>query len=161
MPYLSVAQFRTESLMPGVQVDALEAEHPGFLLSRISRRTAAIEARLRKRYAVPFADPVPGKIIEWLLAGVTHAAYLKLGVDPLDAQIADIKEAAKTAEDELAEAADSKEGLFDLPLKEDGLDVTGISKGAPQVYSEASPYVHNDVQRYTARNEDERGRGSG
>ena len=158
--YLSVEQFRTESLMPGVQVDALEQEHPGFLLAKLTRRSGAIDARLRKRYAAPFADPVPDKVIEWLLAGVTLAAYLKLGVDPLDAQIADIKAAAQLADEELQEAADSEKGLFDLPLRADTAD-TGISKGAPLGYSEQSPYVHTDMQRSTARSEDERGRGSG
>lgn len=158
MAYLTVAQFRTESLMPGVQVDALEAEHAGFLEARLARRSDAIDARLRKRYAAPFASPVPGKVIEWLLAGVTLAAYLKLGVDPLDAQIADIKEAATTADAELLEAANSETGLFDLPLRAD-TTATGISKGGPMSYSEASPYVHNDVRGTAGKADDERGRG--
>lgn len=156
--YLSVAEFRTESLMPGSQVDALENEHPGFLAAKLARRSAAIDSRLRKRYAAPFAAPYPDKVIEWLLAGVTLAAYLKLGVDPLDAQIADIKEAAQTADEELKEAADSNTGLFDLPLRADTTD-DGISKGGTLGYSEQSPYVWKDVQVDAARGDDERRRG--
>lgn len=156
--YLTVAEFRTESLMPGVQVDALETEHPGFLEAKLARRSAAIDTRLRKRYAVPFAAPYPDKVIEWLIAGVTLVAYLKLGVDPLDAQIADIKEASTTADTELLEAANSETGLFDLPLRADTTE-TGISKGGPMSYSEQSPFVHNDVRGIAGKADDQRGRG--
>lgn len=160
MAYLTVAQFRVESLMPGAQVDQLEALEPGFLEARLQRRSGNIDARLRKRYAAPFESPVPDKVVEWLVALVNRDAYLKLGVDPLDAQMADILAGAKTAEDELKEAADSVDGLFDLPLRAD-TTATGISKGGPLGYSETSPYVWKDRQGARGRSEDERGSGSG
>lgn len=160
MAYLTVEQFRTESLMPGIQVDQLEIAEPGFLFARLERRSGGIDARLRKRYAVPFESPTPDKVVEWLIAQVVADAYLKLGVDPLDRQMADILAAAKLAVDEQKEAADSVEGLFDLPLRKDTTE-TGISKGGTLGYSEQSPYVWKDVQVRSARSEDESGNGHG
>lgn len=160
MAYLTVELFRVESLMPGSQVDQLEAAEPGFLAARLQRRSGNIDARLRKRYVAPFEAPVPDKVVEWLVALVNQDCYLKLGVDPLDLQMAEILAAAKLAVEELKEAADSVEGLFDLPLRADTTS-TGISKGGPMAYTEASPYVWKDVQGATGRSEDERGSGSG
>jgi len=62
------------------------------------------------------------------------------------------KEQHDIAVAELKEAADSKDGLFDLPLRAD-TTATGVSKGGPRGYSEASPYTNLDRQRARRRNE--------
>ena len=86
-------------------------------------------------------------------------AALKRGVDPSDQQFSEIREDATKAEKEIEEAANSHDGLFDLPLL-DSEKTSGISKGGPRVYSEASPYVFMDVQRDAGRGEDDSRRGT-
>ncbi len=54
----------------------------------------------------------------------------------------------------MKEAADSAEGLFELPLRAD-LETSGVSKGGPLGYTEASPYRWTDRQADDGRNEDE------
>ena len=57
-----------------------------------------------------------------------------------------IVEAEAAAKSEVTEAADSEEGKFDLPLRQD-TTATGVSKGGPLGYSEVSPYTWTDRQR--------------
>ena len=132
-----------------------------FVTTRLVANTAYIEARLRKRYDVPFAAPVPEVVTRWLVDMTTKDCFDRRGRNPtsdqdqnaidkpFDAAIADIKE-----------AADAKDGLFDLPLRDDQRNVTGVTKGAPLSYSETSPYVSMDLQRKQARDEDASGTGT-
>lgn len=159
--YLTPADFRIDSTMPSVHVDELEASAPGFLARRLSKTSAMIDARLAKRYAVPFADPPPEAVQRWLTAIVTRDAYLKRGIDPNDLQWPDIVAAANAALAEITEAADSEKGLFELPLRADLPSTSAATKGGPYGYSEASPYVAFDVQRDAGIAEDSMGRGSG
>jgi hypothetical protein len=118
-----------------------------------------MDARLRKRYAVPFASPVPPAVQGWLTDIVGLNVLLRRGTDPSDAQFQEFKAKHDTAMAEVREAADSVEGLFDLPLRDD-TPATGITKRPPRGYSETSPYVFTDRMRRTGRDEDERGSGS-
>jgi hypothetical protein len=116
-----------------------------FVNSRLVIETSKINSRLRKRYLTPFADPTPEVVNGWLVAVVTPSLYKRRGVDPSDAQLASILEDAKQADAEMTEAANSQDGLFDLPLRQD-LTVTGIQQGGPMAYSEVSPYIWTDIQ---------------
>ncbi len=133
--------------MPPDDFDAID---PAFVESRLAIGTSEINGRLRKRYMAPFASPVPEAVLGWLTAIVTPELYFRRGWDPASEQGAAIIDAAKRAREEIKEAADSKEGLWDLPLREDTTD-EGISKGGPLAYSEASPYEWLDVQREAIR----------
>lgn len=157
--YLTLTEFKAASVMPDEDVDALNDRYPSFFATQLLNEAAAIDARLRKRYDSPFSAPYPLAVVRWLAALVTERAYLKRGVDPSDEQMAHIFEAAKEARAEILEAANSVDGLFDLPLRADTSE-SGISKGAPLSYSEQSPYVGFDRQRSTARTEDTNGEGS-
>ncbi len=159
--YLNLVAFRLRTLMPQVDIDSVEAETPGFTAARLATWSAKIDTRLRKRYAVPFSalEPYPEAVLEWLTKIVTFELYLKRGVDPADQSIALYRTDKEQAEAELKEAADSKEGLFDLPLN-DTRDATAISKGGPLSYTETSPYVGFDLQRTNGRNEDSNGSGT-
>jgi hypothetical protein len=158
-PYLSIDRFKTLTAMPSVMVDRLESVAPGWLAAKLTARSRWIDARLSKRYATPFAAPVPEAIEDWLARIVTHAAYLRHGVDQMDEQFAEIKADAARAEDEIKEAAEAKDGLYDLPLRADTA-ASGVTKGAPYVYSERSPSVWTQIQARRGREERARGRGT-
>ena len=142
---LDIAGFKARTQMPSADVDRLEVDFPGYIVRRCTVRYSWICARLAKRYAVPFATPVPEVILGWLVSLVEPDAYRKRGWNPGDEQTADIEQGAKDAREEIALAADSENGLFDLPLREDTSE-SGISKGGPLGYSETSPYDWIDVE---------------
>jgi len=149
--YLTPLQWRTRTVMPSADVDALDVGEPGFLGSRIAFQQGKIEARLAKRYATPFASPVPEIVLGWLTDLVTFDAYMKRGFNPAAEQDSEIKAAATTALEEVKEAAESKEGLFELPLREDMKGSSAIDRGGSFGYSEASPYAWTDRQREEVR----------
>ena len=150
--YLDVAAFRLRTVMPGEDVDALEVTYPGFLAAKIAEASAWLNGRLRKRYVVPFAAPVPEIVLSWLVRVVTLDAYLRRGFDPSSKQDQEIIKAATDAKAEVKEAADSKDGLWDLPLREDAQGTSGVAAGGPLGYAEASPYDWTDRQIEAVRN---------
>jgi hypothetical protein len=143
--YLTTTTFKTLTVMPGAFVDAIEAVSPGWTQAQLDSESARIDARLGKRYAVPFAAPTPVVVQGWLAKIVTVSAYMKRGFDPSDVQGVEYVKQRDEAVAEIKEAADSNTGLFDLPLRAD-TNQTGISRGFPRAYSEASPYVWSDQQ---------------
>ncbi len=159
MAYLTKTTFAALTVMPSVDVDALEVVAPGWIDAQLDYWSGWIDSRLAKRYAVPFSSPPPDAVKGWLARIVTLRAYMKRGIDPNDAQFSEIKADADAAGVELKEAADSGEGLFDLPLREDTAS-SGIARGGPLVYSEASPYVSFDDQLTVGVAEDRARRGT-
>ena len=133
--------------MPPEDVDALEAVRAGFIDARIAIRTGEIHARLAKRYATPFSsDSPPDAVVGWLVALVTLDAYLARGFNPSSQQDGLISADADRANAAIREAADSKDGLYDLPLREDTQGTSGVTLGGPLGYSESSPYEWSDLQ---------------
>ena len=127
--------------MPPGEVDQLEVQHPGYLDMVLEDWSAEIDARLTKRYTVPFSAGSPPRVIQrWLCSLVTREAYLKLGVSPNSAQDELLIAQAEKAEANLLEAADAQNGLFGLPLRDDARNTSGVSKGRPKVRSDKSPY---------------------
>ncbi len=147
--YLTVAEFSTRSIMPSVDVDYLEAQHPGYLDARLAVNQSRIHARLGKRYAWPFAVPVPEIVLGWIVALTTVDAYQKRGWDPSDAQSAQVILDRDKALEEAKEAADAEGGLFELPLRED-LTASAVAVGGPYGSSEATAYAWIDAQRDAA-----------
>ena len=152
-PYLDVVQFRVRTEMPDEDVELVESRYPGFVLARLREETAWINGRLMKRYAVPFAEPVPEIVLGWLTKMVTPSVYRKRGWNATSEQDQEILSAEKTAREEIKEAANSQEGLFELPLRDNRPDISGVSAGGPLGYSEASPYTWTDRQKEAARDE--------
>lgn len=142
--------------MPFVEVDAIEADTPGWINGRIAVAESWIGSKLRKRYNVPFIAPVPEVFFGWVVAMVTPEAYRRRGWDPSEAQSAQIEQDRKDARDQVQEAADSQEGLWDLPLRQD-TSASGITKGGPLGYSETSPYAWTDRQIEAGIGEDSNG----
>ena len=102
--------------------------------------------------------PVPPSVLKWVASLAAFEAYVRRGIDPSGFVAQAVKDRADQAKVDLKEAADSKDGLFDLPLNEDA--DSAIVTGGPFVYSEASPYVAFDLQACQGRAEDQAGRGS-
>lgn len=136
--------------MPSEDVELLEARYPGYLAARLKLNTSFIYARLAKRYAVPFAAPAPEIVLGWLTAMTTTDAYRKRGWNPGDEQSAQVEQDRKDALDQMKEAADEDNGLFDLPLRED-TSASGISRGTPLGYSEVSAYDWIDIEAEALR----------
>lgn len=157
--YLTVDAFKNLSVMPSAFVDELERREPGFVEAQLERLSAWIDTRLRKRYAAPFAAPVPAAVQGWLADLATERCYVKRGYSPQDEQSSTYASDAATARAEIQQAADAQNGLFDLPLRQD-TTASGIVKGAPLAYTEASPYVFTDEQGRTGHAEDANGSGS-
>jgi len=157
--YLDVDGLKALSVLPDERFDELATRYPSFLPAKLEEHTAWMDGLLRKRYDAPFAAPYPVLAKSWLAKLVTIEAMQKLGVDPDDEQAAQIAKAADDAKAEITKAADSVEGLWDLPLRADTTE-SGIEKGGPLGYSEQSPHVWKDVQASVARNENRNGRGS-
>jgi phage gp36-like protein len=153
--YLDIAGFKLLSVIPPEYLDIIESAQAGWTDARLGYWSRWIDTRLRKRYVTPFS-PVPSAVAGWLCDIVTFDAYLKRGVDPTDQQIDEIRARRDAALLEIKEAADAKDGLFDLPLL-DTSDGTGIAKGAPLFASNASPYSWIDDQAETGRLEDSSG----
>ena len=151
---MTVAEFRARTIMPQGDVDALEDGEPGFLQTILDDWSNEIDARLRKRYATPFVAPIPPTILRWLTKLATRDAYGKRGYDPSNkSDVEAIQAAAERCEVELKEAADAKDGLFDLPLREDRTG-SGVGRGGPLAYTESSPYRWQDIQKRAASRED-------
>lgn len=138
--------------MPSEYVDAIEAIASGWTLSQLEQGSRWIDSRLRKRYDAPFDVATCPEIIKsWLTRLVTLRCFVRRGVDPTDPQFELYRADAEAALEEIKEAANAVEGLFDLPLK-DSEKTTGIVHGAPFGYAEAGPYDWLDVQYEAVRN---------
>lgn len=155
--YLDLAGFRDATTMPSGEVDRLEARSAGWIQKRCAWWSSYVNDQLKKRYAVPFdTSSPPATVLRWLVDLVTFDAYRKLGFSPTSAQdVAAIVDPMTRALEQLKEAADSKDGLFELPLRNDAQDVSGVARGGPLGYSEASPYTWTDLQADAAAAEED------
>lgn len=172
--YMLTSRFAELSIMPSPDVDAIEALESGWTQRQIDRVGAALDARLAKRYAVPFGgEPSPGQsplrsdvpevIEDWITSIVTARAYAKRGVNPSSGDLwftEMVIGPAKQAAAEILEAANSETGLFDLPLLASVAPAGNATRGGPLAYTERSPYVWTDVERDAGRDDDERGEGA-
>jgi hypothetical protein len=158
--YLDINEYKGYSVLPEVDIDDVEAIQAGWIARKLQATSRAIDARLRKRYSVPFAAPYPETVKDWTARLVDPLVLKKRGVDATDEQFHSIEVDAAAAREEIRETADATGGLFDLPISDNG-DKSAISKGGPLGYSETSPYVWMDEEALIGREEDQAGRGTG
>lgn len=137
--YLDVPGFTQRTTMPSSDVALVDSVQPGYIAARIAYWQEKLDARLRKRYAVPFAAPVPEVVLGWLADLITPDIWTKRGVDSSDPMIQRADKARDTSWGEVLEAANSETGLYDLPLRED-LQTSGITAGGPLGQSQVSCY---------------------
>lgn len=158
--YLDLTAFKLLSVIPPDYVDFIETAQTGWTIAKLAAWSRWIDARLKKRYAIPLpfvastSPDFPSQAQQWLCDLATFDAYLKRGIDPTDAQIQEIEARYKEAKAEIAEAANSESGLFELPLRTDGTG-QGVSKGAPLFATQSSPYTWQTAQRSAGVQEDQ------
>lgn len=100
------------------------------------------------------SPPIPEEMLQWITDVATPRVYERRGVNPTnDQQMVTMEKRAETALAEVLEAANSKDGLFDLALNAD-VGGSGITQGSPLVHTETSPYRWQDEQRRRGRRED-------
>jgi len=153
MASLTLSDFLLRTTAPRSVVEDVETLEPGWVETRIAAHEGWIHSRLAKRYAVPFAAPVPELVLKWIVSLVTRDVWLRRGRDPLDEGSQAYEADAAEAKQEVLEAANSEGGLFDLPLRQN-TSQSGIAFGGTRAYVEASPYVAFDQQRDQGREED-------
>lgn len=168
--FLTAGEFRALSAMPPAYLDQLEATYPesrdalgvvtypGFVQSQLELESDYILSRLAKRYG-PFIAPFPLAVKRWLAALVTLQCWQRRGFDPTDSTMQSVIDSAERAHAQLKEAADARDGLFDLPLRAD-VTLTGISRGGPISYTQTSPFVGKRLQREQGMREDIAGSGT-
>lgn len=99
------------------------------------------------------STPVPEIALGWLVALLDVDVWQRRGANPQDPSIAMAITERDDALAEIKEAADAKDGLFDLPTNDAAGD-SAVTQGGPMFYSEQSPYVWMSQQRGIARGED-------
>lgn len=153
MAYVDVDYVKAVGSMPAADIDALEALYPGTFDTVATAVSRLFDGSLCKRYSAPFSTPFP-EALKWNVAQVVVATlWQKRGYNPGSAQDEIIQQNKADALAWLKEAANAKDGLVELPLRED-TTAEGVSKPGPLGYSEVSPYAWTDIQREDGRAED-------
>jgi len=143
--YLTPATFALRTVAPQSAIDEVTSLYPTWLQVQIDSLASIINARLAKRYAVPFPDPAPEQILSWLTRLVTVQLYFKRGFDPTDVQSAALIADRDTVYAEIKEAADAQAGLFELPLRSD--QPQGSAVRSPILFqSDPTPFERIDRQ---------------
>lgn len=94
------------------------------------------------------ATPVPEVILQWLTALVTDDVAIRHGINPNDPLSTKLSERAALARQQIEQAANTKDGLWDLPVSEDA--GSAVDTGGPMCYAEASPYHWTYQQQHHA-----------
>jgi phage gp36-like protein len=152
MGYITKDEFILMSVMPATYIGEIETKTPGWINKQIDMASARVDTQLRKRYDVPFSDPAPVMVKEWVARMVEVSCWLKRGVRTTDEQFQEYRARGDTALKELEEAANSEKGLYDLPLSTGGQSAM-VTRSWPRAYSEQSPYVWTDDQAEIGRSE--------
>ncbi len=135
---------------PGVGIQTTPVTLGATGLSAVFSSTGSYA--LGDTYIAP--TPVPEIVLTWLTAMVTYDAYRKRGMNPQDPAGELIVKEYDAAVADLRDAANSKDGLFDLPTNEDA--DSAVTTGGPLGYAQQSPYVWTDIEERLARGEDAR-----
>jgi len=143
-PFLTFESWKARSRLGPEKCNDLYARAPVQVDTCLSDVSYWINARLRKRYD-ELQYPQDPTVLGWTRDIVDFDMFILQGGDPSSEQDATFKERAETARAEVKEAADAKDGLFDLPLRKD-ITATGVTKGYPRACSDASPYTWTDRQ---------------
>jgi Protein of unknown function (DUF1320) len=150
--YVTIQDIKDLGTLPAEDIDLLEAKYPGVTLRVATRISGIFDSRLIKRYAAPFKEPYPDALVDNVARVVAWRLLLKRAFNPSSEQDQLVKEEKDEALAWLKEAADSKDGLVELPIKQaTPPGVSGVNAGGPLGYSEASPYEWTDIQVREAR----------
>lgn len=150
--YCSIQELKLLGTMPAADIDALESAYPGMVQATIDAVSGQFDSRLAKRYAAPFASPYPQALVFNVVRLVAYRLWMKRGFNPNGIMDQALAKDAEQAEAWLKEAADSKDGLVELPSRQTALGTSAVSAGGPLGYSEHSPYTWTTLQREGAAN---------
>lgn len=84
------------------------------------------------------ATPIPEAVLNWIIKLTDYDVYRRRGIDPNDPLMLMVTNDRNDALKELSEAANSKDGLFDLPVNDDS--DSAVTTGGPLAYTDPSPY---------------------
>ena len=153
--YVTKAETKLLGSMPSEDIDALDTLYTGLHDATATAVSGMFDARLIKRYAAPFAAPYPDSLKQMVAQWVAYRLFIKRGFNPSSAQDAAIRQDYEDAQAWLKEAADSKDGLVELPTRQaTPSGSSAVDSGGPLGYSEASPYAWMDVQAEAVVNGD-------
>jgi hypothetical protein len=158
MPYLTYFELKSGSTgVKPIEWDALMSEIDSQLgvapgtNARFPVWLDEIESKindtLRKRYTVPFADPVPNAVKAWCRAlFVEKYAIERVIPGSTEAQDTGVYMLAKLARDEMERAADANEPAHpELPLRADLPSSSGVTLGGPVVIDYLTPAGYWDA----------------
>ena len=152
MAYVDLDYIRDHGTMDPESVDAFEASSPGVIDKLAESVSKIFDAKLRKRYAAPFKEPYPEALRYHVAQFVCFQIWIRRGFNPGSEQDALLTRMRDEAYEWLQEAADSKDGLIELPLREtDPPEGKAIVRSGPIGRSDASPYEWTDRQRARIR----------
>lgn len=154
--YADIDYVKLVGLMLPEEVDSVEARFPGFTAASAESVSRVLDSMLAKRYPAPFVEPYPEVLRYQAAQLLVQRIWRRNGDSPTNqSKTDDINEAAAAAMAWARDAANSKDGLVELPLRGD-TSVSGVALGGPMSYSEKSPYTWTDVQADAGRIEDSR-----
>lgn len=158
--YITSTELKLLGSMPGPDVDIVEAKYPGVTDASITAISGHFDTKLVKRYGAPFIAPYPDALKLHVARCVAWLLWLKRGYNPAGKLDQELKADNEASLAWLEQAADSERGLVELPGQQTALGASAVNKTAPLAYTEASPYVHIDVQADAGRDEDILGEGT-
>jgi hypothetical protein len=125
--------------MPEIGINELEVQYPGWIAANLTLLSGNMDVQLAKRYVTPFQAPYNTQLEFWLTRMMDPRAYLKRGVEPSDRQLQVLIDDAAKVELELQKAADAEKGMYDLPLRADAPNASGI-KPSVLSHSDVTPF---------------------
>ena len=160
---LTESEFRQLSLIPREWVDDIAAKYPPeagqktWLLQQLELQASEVLAQLDTRYNTSrLASPYPMIIKKWISALVAADLVLLLWFQSNSSDVERYESRAQLARDQIKDAVNSKEGMWQLPLKE-GDSTSKAQRSAVRYSSTTSPFLDMRVQRDRGKQEDNSG----
>jgi len=138
--YVDKEYLKLVGALPARDIDELDVVFPGTVDGISEAESRKADARLAKRYATPFQEPYPEALRSAVAYCVVYRLYQKRGPNPGSALEEAVLRDYNEAKDWFKEAANSKDGLIELPPREDGDDDKGVVQGGPLCVNDLTPY---------------------
>lgn len=136
--YFDVDYLSMMGSVPSAVLVEFNANNPNRLAAMAVAISRLMDSYLFKRYATPFADPVP-EVVKFHGAQImSHQLRVIIGFDPGSAQDEQIVKARDAAFAWLEQAANSRDGLVELPLREPAAgksDASGVVRRRARAFS--------------------------
>ena len=136
--YFDVGYLGMMGSVPAAVLAEFETANPGRLEAMAEAISRVMDSYLMKRYATPFAEPVPEVVKFHGTQIMSHQLRVVIGFDPGSVQDEQIVKARDAAFAWLEQAANARDGLVELPLREPAPgkgDVSGVSRRRARAFS--------------------------